>query len=429
MGKKINSRSIKASKYQNKKQIRNQLINQSSISVRRKGAFNFNNNSLNDLCNVEEIVLRNLIQTLDIFIFGKAQKKLNPLRHSFPKELNYEQFISLFLQGIEYAKCKFKFENLINLKQILKKLHDIDVKLGYNQNKVFPFLESKNKLEKLFKMDLLLSLVSDETITNIKVSQNKDSLNDIFTQTKEYLLYDQKDLFTEAKEYEDQNVNQNIYIAKFKELLFINTILNTFKEIINELYNVNLKVNEIKKKLIDFRKNHKIFFIEMPKELYGLTIFNGTILLNSLYLNDGGKFYKDSSTYFIIFFTLFHEYMLILSRLVRGDNNFFNNIGDFLKALNLKIKESGKFFEQHFLFKYLKFKSITKAEANYLLNKDNYVYDSSQEFGKNLQNFIKKNENYIKQLPRVSISKNENSRVELRIGCGFAGLRYNTFID
>ena len=364
MGKKINSRRIKASKSQNKKQIRNQLRNQSSISFRRKGVFNLNNKSLNGLSNAEEIVLRNLIQNLDIFSIGKAQKKVNLLRHNFPKELNYEQFISLFLQGIEYAKCKFKFENLINLKQILNKLHDIDVKLGYNQNKVFPFLESKNKLEKLFKMDLLLSLISDETITNIKVSQNKDTLNDIFPQTKEYLLYDQKDLFTEAKEYEDQNVNQNICIAKFEKLLFSNTILNTYKEIINELYKVNLKVNEIKKKLIDFRKNHKIFFIEMPKELYGLTIFNGTILLNSLYLNDGGKFYKDSSTYFIIFFTLFHEYMHILSRLVRGDDNFFNNTGDFLKALNLKINESGKFFEQHFLFKYLKFKSITKAEAN-----------------------------------------------------------------
>ena len=91
------------------------------MSIRKKDSFNLNNNSLNNLCNIEEILLGHLIESLDIFAIYKAQKKLNPLRLSFLKDLNNAQFISLFLQGIEYAKCKFKFENLINLKQILKK--------------------------------------------------------------------------------------------------------------------------------------------------------------------------------------------------------------------------------------------------------------------------------------------------------------------
>ena len=116
-------------------------------------------------------------------------------------------------------------------------------------------------------MELLLSLVSHETITDIKITQSKDSLNHIFSQTQEYLFYEQKDLFIEAKEYEDQNVNLNIYITKFEEFLFSNTILNIYKEIIYKSYKVNLEVREIKKKLIDFRKNHKLFFIEMPKKL------------------------------------------------------------------------------------------------------------------------------------------------------------------
>ena len=388
-----------------------------------------NNNSLNNPITGEENLLRQLIKSLDIFTIGTIKKKLNPLKLKFPSELNDEQFTSLFLEGIKYAKDKFKFENLINLRQILNKLHDIDVLLGYNNNKIFPFLESQNKLEKIFKMDLLLSLVSDETITDMGMIQNYNSLTNIFSQTKEYLLYDQIELFNVAKEYEDQNVNQSIYIEKFEELLYSNTILNAYKEVIKELYKVNLEVNEIKKKLIDFRKNHKIYFLEMPKQLYGLTLFNGTIIINSLYLNNNNKYFKDSTTYFIIFFTLMHEYMHILSRLVRGDDNFFNSTGEFLKALNLKLDESGKFFEEHFLFKFLKKKSITEFEANYLLNKDNYIYESVQDFGKNLLNFIKINENYIKQLPRVSIGKNENNRVEIRIGCGFAGIRIKTLID
>ena len=436
MGKKINSKSAKTIKSQNRKkgrnQLRSQLRNQSSIPIRRKGAFNLNNNSLNSHDTLEENLLRQLIKSLDTFTIGKAKKKINPLKLKFSTDLNDEQFISLFSEGLEYAKSKFKFANLINLKQILNKLHDIDVSLGYDQHKIFPFLESKNKLEKLFKMDLLLSLVSDEAITeiiDIKITQNNNSLSNIFSQTKEYILYGQKELFNEAKEYKDQNVNENISIEKFEELLYSNTILNTYKEVIYELYKVNLQVKEIKQKLYDFRKKHKILFLEMPKKLYGLTLFNGTILINSLYLDDNNKYFKDPSTYFIIFFTLLHEYMHILSRLVRGDDNFFNSTGQFLKDSNLKIEESGRFFEEHFLFQFLKEKSISEIEATYLLNKDNYIYNSIQDFGKNLLDFININANNIKHLPRVSIGKNDNNRVELKIGCGFAGIRINTLLD
>ena len=115
--------------------------------------------------------------------------------------------------------------------------------------------------------------------------------------------------------------------------------------------------------------------------------------------------------------------------MVRGDDNYFRNTGEFLKALNLKIGESGQYFENHFLFNFLKLKSITAIEAEYLLNKDNYIYESSQEFGKNLMHFIKNKQNIINKLPRVSIGKNGNDSVKISVGCGFAGLRLNTLLD
>jgi hypothetical protein len=396
--------------------------------MRRRGNLNLKNNSLNKPNSQEskENIIREIIQSLDTLnIDLNIKTKFTPLKHKFPEELNNEQFISLFLKGIEYAKNKYKFENLKNIKIILNKFHDIDVKLGYNKNKIFSFLETQNELEKIYKMDLLLSLVSDETITDIHINQN-DSLDAIFSQTKEFVLYAQNELFNHAKEYKDENVNKNIYIKKFEELLYSKTILNTYKEVLNELYNVKLSINQIKKLLIDFRKSHKIYFIEMPWKLYGLTLFNGTILISKEFLD---KHFNNESRSFIIFFTLFHEYTHILSRLVRGDNNFFRNTGEFLKALNLKIGESGKYFENQFLLNFLKKKSITDFEAKYLLNKDNYNYDSSEEFGNNLKNFIKKNQDIIKQFPRVSIGKNEDDGVEISVGCGCAGIRLETLLD
>lgn len=234
-------------------------------------------------------------------------------------------------------------------------------------------------------------------------------------------------MFLDAKEYVDQNIDENICIKKFEELLYSNTILNTYREVLKELYNITISVEEIKTKLIEFRMKHKIFFLEMPHNLYGLTLYNGTILLNNLYMKN--KFIKDSTNYFIVFFTLFHEYTHILSRLFRGDNNYLKNTGEFLKDTNKKIEESGKFFEDKFLFKFLKLKTISEIEANYLLDKQNYAYSSSEEFGKNLVDFIKKNQKIIKLMPRVSIGKKENDYVEIKIGCSFAGIRRNTFLD
>lgn len=166
MGKKNISRSTKIKKNQKKTKTRKQL-SASLRRIRRREILNIDNLPLNGpntyQLSIEEL-LNQLIQSLDSFTIDLSTIEKTPIKLEFPKEINDDEFTLLILKGIEYAKEKFKFKNLKNLKKFVNKLHEIDIQLGYNKNTIFPFLESENKLEKIFKKDLFLSLVTDETI-------------------------------------------------------------------------------------------------------------------------------------------------------------------------------------------------------------------------------------------------------------------------
>jgi len=104
-----------------------------------------------------------------------------------------------------------------------------------------------------------------------------------------------------------------------------------YREILDELYDVQTSENEIKKIIENFLKNHSIYFLHMNSKRYGLTLYDGTIIINKIY-------YGAAYTYefaFIILWTLLHEIMHILSRLMRKDNNFFLDTGEF--TMNKKI--------------------------------------------------------------------------------------------
>lgn len=214
-------------------------------------------------------------------------------------------------------------------------------------------------------MDFLLTLVSNENaIEEIQGSDKKDILNN-FKESNKYKVYANPQIFENAIEYNDI---QGIFAIKnFESLLYSKSTLSTYKELINVLYNKNVNISTIKKELKDLRKQHKIYFIEMPVDLFGLTMYDGTILLNDQYYD---LYFRKSTDVFTVYFTLFHEYANILSRLLRGDKNNFLNTGEFTKKNNsIIITESGDFFEQKFLLKVLPEKSITKLEADYLLKK------------------------------------------------------------
>ena len=284
------------------------------------------------------------------------------------------------------------------------------MKMDGKRKNIFPFLSNKNELLKMYKMDFLLSIIANEQIIeSIKRPNMKDSLEN-FRHLKEFILFAQKDVFEYYTEYNDNKGDMNI--KKFETLLYSKSTLSTYKELIYELYGKHVELNEIKENLKEYRKKHKIYFIDMPNGLYGLNIYDGTILLNRIYYD---SLIRDPTNVFIIFLTLFHEYALILSRLFREDKNYFNN--------NINVNESGEFFEELFLFKSLPQRQITMVESKFLLDKKNYFYGSSQEFRENFENFRKKNYRLISAVPAVSFSKKKDLFTIPRIGCSFAGLR------
>ena len=166
-------------------------------------------------------------------------------------------------------------------------------------------------------------------------------------------------------------------MVKFEKLLFSKTIINTYIEVLKDLYNKSISEKEIINEISNFKKNHKIFIIELGFKFYGLSLFDGTILINNRY------YFEEQNIeimIFIFFSTLLHEYMHSLSRILRENDNFFNDTDEFLKYQRITPKESGEYFDNKIFFEVLPYKKITSLEAAYFLDPNNYVYDSSQEF-------------------------------------------------
>ena len=153
----------------------------------------------------------------------------------------------------------------------------------------------------------------------------------------------------------------------------------------------------------------------MPPNRYGLTFYDGTIFINRKnYVN----IYKYKVDTYIIFFSLFHEYMHVLFRLEKDDKNFLLNTDESTQNRNTKIKESGDYFEKEFLLDIIPNNSITEIEAEYLLKKDNYVFSSLNSFKNAFKNFRNKKKNEIAKLRAFAIAKDGNAyRASLKVGC------------
>ena len=110
---------------------------------------------------------------------------------------------------------------------------------------------------------------------------------------------------------------------------------------------------------------------------YGMILYDGTILINRIYY---GISYSHMNA-IIILFTLMYEVMKAISRLLRGNTNFFLNIGEFTKANNkIFTDESGNYFKNKLLFNVLKGMKLTSYEAEYLLDPKHYEYETLNDF-------------------------------------------------
>ena len=212
--------------------------------------------------------------------------------------------------------------------------------------------------------------------------------------------------------------NYNLYS---KDIIFSKVVLQAYKEVLKELYGVQLSRNEIREILKNFFKMHSIFFVYMNIDYYGLIIYDGTILINQIYL--GAKSNRNS---LIILFTLMNEIMHALSRMARGDDNFLLNTDKFTKNTIISAKESGNYFENKLLFSALKAKELTSIEAGFFLETSNYGHETIDDFHKAFIDFRNKNANIINSAPTFSVGKeNNNDSFTYNFGCYCAGSRSN----
>ena len=365
--------------------------------------------------------ITSLINSLDDGVKPSIKEKF---KLKFGSNISNTEFINLFKIGIVCAKNKFKLKNLKFLKKLLIYLKTIDINSGYIKDENnFEFLSSNNKLEIIYKKDFVLHLLSSEMHIESFNFSNVNGVENEFSKTIEYYIYSNKTIFENSIEY-NKNISKDYSLAKFEKLLFSKTIINTYIEVFKDLYNKTLSEKELINGVSNFKNNHKIFIIDMGFKFYGLLLYDGTILVNKRYYFQNQNI---ETMIFIIFSTLLHEYMHSLSRIFRGDDNFFYDTDEFLKYKRITPKESGDYFENKIFFEALPDRKITSLEAAYLLDPNNYTYDSSEKFKNAFAKYKAANFKKIKNLPSQAISKeaSDYNSIDIKYGCLSSIIRRN----
>ena len=365
-----------------------------------------------------QTTIEKLINSLDVPIKKSKIYKDADFKLKFPSDIDDANFEELFKKGINYAKMNFGEKNLKVLKTILLVLKDIN---GKNSNDDFGLKSCANDLQKVYRKDLIFTLLSSKN--KIEEYGKSSQVEHKFKQSIDYFIYIDNPAFSNALLYNANNNNKTeLYpFNQFKDIIVSNVILKVYKEILEELYDVQTSENEIKKIIENFLKNHNIYFLPMNSRRYGMTLYDGTIIINKIYY---GAAYSEEFA-FIILWTLLHELMHILSRLIRKDNNFFLDTGEFTKNNKIFSDESGNYFENKLLLSVLTRKSLTLIEAEYLLKKKNYAYKTLKEFQNAFITFRKLNNSQIKCSQSFPIGKESNNSFPIKIGCYFHGERKN----
>ena len=333
----------------------------------------------------------------------------------FGSQIEDANFEELFKKGINYAKMNFGEKNLKVLKTILLVLKDIN---GKNSNDEFGLKSCVNNLQKVYRKDLMFTLLLNKN--KIEELGKTGQVEYKFKRSIDYLIYIDNNAFNNTLLYNINNKNELYPFNQFKNIINSPIILEVYREVLDELYNVQTTENEIHNIVANFLKTHSIYFLPMNPKRYGMTLYDGTIVINRIYY---GAAYTEENA-FTILWTLLHELMHILSRLLRKDNNFFLDTGEFTKKLKIFSDESENYFENKLLPTVHKKKCLTIIEAEYLLKKENYVYKTLKEFQNAFNIFRKGNKSKIQSSQTFAVGKESNDKTfSIEIGCYCAGER------
>jgi len=357
-----------------------------------------------------------LIDSLDAPLINNQNPEYKKIfQIPFSSNITKREFYKYFMHGINFARSTYEEKSLKIIKRILTIIKNMST--NNSDDDEFGVSGNSDKLYKVFKMDLILILISNENKIKLLEIQDIADTEKVFKTTCDYILLNDPNFFNSGNIIPyNNNVGGVCSFNIFETLLYSPVIINTYKDVLMDLYKIQAKDELIKKTLKNFLSTHDIFFIWMDSSIYGMILFNGTILINKNFANN---FWKNESA-FQIFYTLFHELMLALSMILRGDNNFFIATDKFLKNKGMNIvEESGHLFDHKILLSALINPEITEFEAAYLLDPKNYFNSkNANEFKTKFIDFRKKFWQKISLLPTFHIGKTIKSNTfRIRIGC------------
>ena len=155
-------------------------------------------------------------------------------------------FEKLFLKGINYSKYNFKPNNLKILKIILLLLKDIN---SQNPNDEFGLKTCVNDLQKLYRTDLIFTLMANEKKIELLGQNGLNSVENEFKESIDYAIYIDNNSFKNCFLYNKNNNSQKeVYpFHQFKDIITSPTVIRAYKDVLEELYNVKTKENEIMK--------------------------------------------------------------------------------------------------------------------------------------------------------------------------------------
>ena len=175
-----------------------------TVRVKRRRCNSKKNKELKSLFPILEPSIEEIINSLDEPVKQSQIYKDSDFKVEFPSDIDDTKFLELFKKGINYAKRRLDPQNLKILKKVLSILKDIN---GKNSNDEFGLKTCVNNLQKVYRMDLIFSLLTNknriEELRNISLGQVEKE----FMQSIDYIIYMDNHAFNDALIYNENNNN------------------------------------------------------------------------------------------------------------------------------------------------------------------------------------------------------------------------------
>lgn len=320
---------------------------------------------------ISEIVTE--IEELQLKSLNKLKEELYKINNEPKKNFITSNDVQMFMGKMSNISFLKKVKKLINARQkTWKNSSKCKFVSDIINTRHLIFIEKNNGVLLNLKYDVMLGILAnpskyDNTLKDCLLLNNYLEFQDIIFSHK-------------RKNY---CINKE-YLIK---LISTPAILECYQKTL-KWQDISASTQEIHAHLMHFIKNSNVYYISLPDNVLGCTIFDGTIFINSKFWTDISQNKKKVIQPVTgIITTLLHEYSHCIFRLLRGDNiDFYQNTKEkkIDKEIKEKIKDIGDAFD-YFLYKNLDY--VYLSDCEYIINIDNY-----QDLEKFTQTLLEKRE-------------------------------------